>query len=368
MSRARSADDIEFGSDSFLDVVANIVGILIILIVVAGAKAGLAPVSARRLEAYLNAQRPAPSAAEETDTSAGSPTAAPAAAAPPAGPRVIPISPDLARQAEALAATVSRDRTAAQSLAAALEADVRRRAELERVLGEQQRQLASANAALDAQVRSLGAEQARLASRKKGLLQIETDVERVEADRPAPKAIRHKLTPLSQEVQGKELHFRLAENRVARVPVEELIDRLRPQIVMRKTRLLHEGLDRGQVGPVGGFRMDYVVEVQRRSMVEDLQRGGAVTIGVSQWRVVPEPDLETESAEEALRPGSAFLRTLRGADADATLTFWVYPDSFELYRKLQEFAHAENFTVAARPLPAGVPIAGSPMGSRSNGQ
>ena len=46
-------DDIEFGSDSFLDVVANIVGILIILIVVAGIKAGAAPVTAERVAAYL---------------------------------------------------------------------------------------------------------------------------------------------------------------------------------------------------------------------------------------------------------------------------------------------------------------------------
>ena len=36
MSRRRSSGDQEFGSDSFLDIIANIVGILIILIVVAG--------------------------------------------------------------------------------------------------------------------------------------------------------------------------------------------------------------------------------------------------------------------------------------------------------------------------------------------
>ena len=38
MSRRKSDADQEFGSDSFLDIIANIVGILIILIVVAGAK------------------------------------------------------------------------------------------------------------------------------------------------------------------------------------------------------------------------------------------------------------------------------------------------------------------------------------------
>src|ERR1700733_14729157 len=53
MSRRRNSDEIEFGSDSFLDIVANIVGILIILIVVAGIKAGAAPVSAEHLAEYL---------------------------------------------------------------------------------------------------------------------------------------------------------------------------------------------------------------------------------------------------------------------------------------------------------------------------
>ncbi len=55
-------DDIEFGSDSFLDVVANIVGILIILIVVAGIKAGAAPVAAARVADYLR-KHPAPAPA-----------------------------------------------------------------------------------------------------------------------------------------------------------------------------------------------------------------------------------------------------------------------------------------------------------------
>ena len=50
------------------------------------------------------------------------------------------------------------------------------------------------------------------------------------------------------------------------------------------------------------------------------------------------------------------------------LTFWVYPDSFKLYRTLQEACHAEGFVVAARPLPEGVLIEGSPYGSKSAGQ
>ncbi len=68
-------DDIEFGSDSFLDVVANIVGILIILIVVAGIKAGATPVTVERVADYLK-KHASPKASE----SAKSVTPAPAKA------------------------------------------------------------------------------------------------------------------------------------------------------------------------------------------------------------------------------------------------------------------------------------------------
>ena len=44
MSRRKPREEMEFGSDSFLDVVANVVGILIILMVLAGIRAKTAPV------------------------------------------------------------------------------------------------------------------------------------------------------------------------------------------------------------------------------------------------------------------------------------------------------------------------------------
>ncbi len=91
-------------------------------------------------------------------------------------------------------------------------------------------------------------------------------------------------------------------------------------------------------------------------------------IGVTNWTIVPDHDLKAEPAETALSLGSKFIRTLQTAEPGTTLTFWVYPDSFKLYRRLQQFAHNEGFTVAARPLPFGIPIAGSPNGTRSAGQ
>jgi hypothetical protein len=51
-----------------------------------------------------------------------------------------------------------------------------------------------------------------------------------------------------------------------------------------------------------------------------------------------------------------------------SITLWVYADSYPLFRKLREDLHARGFLVAARPLPDGIPIRGSPAGSLSAGQ
>ena len=85
-------------------------------------------------------------------------------------------------------------------------------------------------------------------------------------------------------------------------------------------------------------------------------------------KFLPQPELVRESLDEALRPGSVFIRELQMADVKTTLTFWVYPDSYGTYRQLKEFAHAEGFTVAARPLEEGEVISASPWGSKSAGQ
>jgi hypothetical protein len=47
---------------------------------------------------------------------------------------------------------------------------------------------------------------------------------------------------------------------------------------------------------------------------------------------------------------------------------WIYPDGFELFRKLRDDLHARGFMVAARPLPDGMSIRASPAGSQSAGQ
>jgi hypothetical protein len=89
---------------------------------------------------------------------------------------------------------------------------------------------------------------------------------------------------------------------------------------------------------------------------------------VSGWVIRPTGPLFTETEDEAMRPGSTFQQSLAAHGPTATVTFWVYPDSFNIHQKLKAFAHDAGYWVASRPLPTGVPIAGSPQGSKSVAQ
>jgi hypothetical protein len=373
MSRRRISDDIEFGSDSFLDIVANIVGILIILIVVAGIKAGAAPISAEHLAEYLRTHvKPAPANVEQA--AAPQPATAPSATPPPAAPPprpeplVIPPSPKLLQQANALKAEIVSLDSQTQSAAAEIKKASHDEQADAQAIGQLRQTIDTESGELGRDKAQLAQTESQLAAKKTGLLQLEVDVQKAEAVKPPVATLKHKLTPLGREISGKELHFRLLNNRVAFLPLEELIQRLRPQILHNRDSLIRNGIQRGEIGPVAGFHMEYVLEARHLSAMEELHQGMSVAINLASWKLIAEPDLETESAEEATKDRGDFLRRLRDADADTTITFWVYPDSYAIYRQLQEFAHHENFTVAARPLPFGIPIAGSPQGSRSSGQ
>ena len=388
MSRREAQNNLEFGSDSFLDIIANIVGILIILIVLTGVRISKAPV-------HLTDEAEPPLPVELDDE--------------PKPPQIVsfdgaqhlqveeqtpktvqnesihsgfkgwksvedprPVrrpSPQLIRRIEQLKQELRR----LGSDIVRQESHVRKTVSLEQILrGKNDSILRRINADLY----QLKDERQALLALNASVVEISTkfselgrELEKENRVRPPVETIEHRLTPISHDVQGKEIHFRLYNGRIAYVPIDELIDRLRTQISQRKNSLLKYRRHVGEVGPVDGFRMSYVMVRQRLSALEELKHGsGLVRITLSEWQLQPEPDLETETAEEALQLGSNFIRALRLADADASLTFWVYPDSFELFRKVQQYAHTVGFVVAARPLPFGVQIAGSPQGSRSAGQ
>ncbi|MCH8829004.1 MAG: hypothetical protein IID45_05445 [Planctomycetes bacterium] len=374
MSRTRRSE-LEIGSDSFLDIIANIVGVLIILVVIAGVKVSRAPViahpPAEKTPQIHQADQQKPMPSTRQPVLIPTPTPAVLAAATPklpravAKPRRLP-SPELQRTIAQIERDISALDGEEQSKLVRAATISRRVAESNRNLSKAKRSLAAADQTLDRLKQQLAQWNSALANNRDALAGLRLQYDEAKRRPTKTKVIRHKLTPISRQVKGKEIHFRLSAGRLAHVPIDKLIVRLRAQVTRQKNWLIKFRRHHGQVGPIDGFVMTYAVERKQQLGYDGFGGGSSrISIVLSEWRIKPSADLVAETADAALTIGSRFYRVLRATDPKTTLTFWVYPDSFELFRTLQKFAHSEGFTVAARPLPPGGPIAGSPRGTRS---
>ena len=124
------------------------------------------------------------------------------------------------------------------------------------------------------------------------------------------------------------------------------------------------------VGPVEGFRLRYTLERHDVSPEELRATGhGGSYVRLRRWSLVPTSNDLGEPVRLALDQGSDFRQKLaKILPGRTTITIWVYPDGFDAFREIRKELYRQNYVIAARPLPTGEPIAGSPNGSKSAAQ
>ncbi len=195
-------------------------------------------------------------------------------------------------------------------------------------------------------------------------------LQKINADKPPTKKITHQMTSLGSLVSREEVHFRLQGNRISYVPLMELIDLVKDDLASNKEKLLQQRSHFSSVGPIDGFSLRYKASRQELSIADGLRMGGGVyKIGVDYWELFESGLAAEEPIEAAVRPDSQFIKRMKTYNpAQQSITLWVYPDSYEIYQQLRVPIEKAAFQIAARPLPTGVPIAGSPNGSRSLSQ
>jgi hypothetical protein len=355
--RRRPEKEIHFSFDSFLDLVANVVGIIIRLILVAW-------VGART---YTGVFHPPDRATAVT-------AVAHETATPP--------SREVEREAKAVE---QAKRRLAEAEAALLE-HLRQQEELRGRQAEAARQLA----ALDAEGRKIEKESAELDHRRlrleQGRRQVELSLAEVrrridklmkevaEVRRlPSTKKVLRYQTPVAQAVQSEELAFECRRGRVTFLDVEGLLREVRQEMRSRVQQLRSQWQFEGQTGACGAFRLRYVVTRERGSLdsvgVAGPDSDASFRYGLESWVAVPTVEVRGEQLAVALRPGSEFRRIVDRIDAEQTaVTFWVYPDSFATYRALRDYLLRRDVLVAGRPLPDDFPIASSRSGTVSQGQ
>ena len=372
--------ELAFGSDSFLDVLCNMVGILVILIVVAGLR--IVPVPAIPIAAD-GTQEPSLPTVLDDPVDLGEPeTMVWAVEAPPpeiptrlVQPRkpakLAPLNPpkDLVEATSSMQADLEALTAQIADTEAESEALAQRSAQAEKEVATARSLVATVSVDQQSVAELALLEKQDLATLSAKLTTLESELREARTTAPKVKILKHSTTPISQFVHGTEVHCRLSKGKVSIVPVDILVERLQASIQRQKEFLLSREYFESSVGPVDGYEMQFVLERAKATPVEELNMGGRIIkMEVTSWTIRPGSGMVEETAEQAVVPGSHFMQAIETAGTNATLTFWVYPDSFDTHRTLQDHAQAKGWRVAARPLPEGVPIAGSPKGSKSLAQ
>jgi hypothetical protein len=357
--RRRRQREIAFSFDSFLDVVANVVGVIIRLILVTW-------VGARSYHAVM-AQPTADKPAQQPRTFA----AAPAALPPVHDALELELTQhrqeleqqqerllEQLRQCQILETVNTKSNEEVSALTAAQQSVAQQADQLEHAAKDQTNVTQRVQLSL-----------AELESRGKKLSQELLELEKLP---PMTKILRYH-TPVSRPVHADELHFECRQGRISFIDIDAFLTEVRRSTNDYVDQLRTQWSVTGVTGPIGAFRLRFTVEREQNLLNGDagsVPTGqGGFRYGLSGWVAEPIVEIRGETAAAALAANSEFHRLIDNLDPEhAVVTLWVYPDSFALYRQLRDYLHEHNIEVAGRPLPPGTSIASTRQGSASRGQ
>jgi hypothetical protein len=357
--RRRRVREIAFSFDSFLDVVANVVGVIIRLILVAW-------VGARSYHAVMSTPK--------TD-SAPDKTTQRASIQPDLPPASDPLEQELARHRQQLEQQQEQLLEQLRHCQYLEKVNTQSAAQLAEVTAQQQtadQQRSQLERAAMEQAGATQSVQLSLADLEKRGKQLAQELRELEALPPLTKTLRYH-TPVSRPVHSEELHFECRQGRVSFIDIDAFLIEVRRGLD-DQAKLLHTQWSvEGATGPIGAFRLRYRLEREKTVLDGDgpgmPSAAGGFRYGLMGWVVEPVVETRGETAEKALTANAEFRRLTEALDAEHTVvTLWVYPDSFALYRLLRDYLHERNIEVAGRPLPPGLAIASTRNGSASRGQ
>lgn len=339
------------GQDSFLDIVANLVGILIILVVLVGAHASQqtasqeTPVddqlsselktihdsiekeSDQLIRLRLDNQQLERQIVEENQLAAA-----------------------LSDRRHQLMVQLERVNRAADEKTKRRDQQLAQLDQAEREKREQEIKLVSAQEELDRELEQIQSKTIALAASFEPVKDIE---------------LTHYPNPIAKTVFSKEIHFRLADGKINWVPLEELIAQMKSQWRVKAEALKTANRTTATVGPIGGFRLQY--QLAASDTGPRGSRGRSVHF--DHFRIFPQPTLAGESIDTALAEGSEFRRALANYNpAETTVSIWLYPDGFDDHRKIKTWLHENGFQMASWPLQFGRHISGGPKGFKTSAQ
>ncbi|MDO4551340.1 MAG: hypothetical protein Q4C96_08835 [Planctomycetia bacterium] len=363
MSRRSRQNEIGVGQDSFLDVVSNIVGILIILVVIVGSQ-----ITSWDSEEGEAATLPDASISQKNDFSEHDISRAEAERAAfvlqhaREMDRVNSELQEIEEQKKILIARMETLRRQDLQLESEINFSVEEKRKASETLSSLQRELKKLSETETLKNQEFLAAQQRILKyedeiRRSQELLVEAETA-VKGKNGGPMKIEHKMTPILRNVSTQETHFILKEGKVLYIPMDELIEIYKRRTKEATGTLLTSGQKNDIIGPINGFSLHVKTIITGKPFLDVYWT--LETPSISQFGEAP---------EFALREMSAFKSRLSGLNPrNNIITLWVYPDSFGEFTVLKEELYRLGFLVASRPLPQNVPISASPEGKKSLAQ
>ncbi|HMP78686.1 MAG TPA: hypothetical protein PKD54_04495 [Pirellulaceae bacterium] len=339
--KRRSTHTLGSGEDSFLDIIANLVGVLIILVAVVGTQA----------KSMILLQRADPEPPQELEQLLQQ-------------QQQVTIE---ALSAEAEIEVLQRDIAAEQARSSALNSIRHERlVDLEFA----RRMLNERLAEHDEQIRQSVAWQAELADYQSQWESLERQASLVESEIVTHhEIIEHFPTPIAKTVFSEEVHFRLEQGRLVFVPLDELVQRMRGEWKVKAEKLSKMPRTQEVVGPVDDFRLHYELVAETIQRPAQQVTVTQTLVRLDHFRIVPTRPGLGELLDQALQPNSRFQWHLsRYTPAKTTVSVWVYPDSFGEYNRLRNWLRERGYQAASWPLSSDRHISGSPDGLRTTAQ
>lgn len=352
LRKVKKGETLEIGGqDSFLDLVSNVVGILLILLMVAGIRAQNSP--------------------PETET-INSPT-------PVIDRKIladIQTNYETFQEKEFTAVKLRDDVNSIHEQMEILDEHIQIQAMQHAKLFDM---MTSVRAAIEAVAEEKDQETKEKIEYQRQLQEIETKLGQISrtkqwlhSNRPQSTVIENIPTPISKSVGDKdrEAHFRLLGGKIAYVPFLELFEKMKLEIAQNQSQYFKQKMSENKIGPLDNFYLEYMLAVYDVPMQDAYGTGVGKSLQLEYAEMVSVREPLGEPLKSALTsPNSELKRRLKLYRQDIyTITVWVYPDSFEEFVELKKFLYAQGYRVAARPLDFGVPISGSPRGSKSAAQ
>ena len=325
--------EITTGQDSFLDIVANLVGVLIILVVIVGAQATSA----------WNEIEPDDAIADE----------------------IVAVEQQIVRASS----TVKRLQIDNHEL----ESDIRTQSMLAAVASEKRHKtlvsLEVVRREVESQRKKLGEAQQQQFDRLRERSEMQQSLDAIvreskvlSVNQPTvvSKTIEHHPTPISQTVFTDIIHVRLSKGRLAVVPVDLLTDQMRREWKVKAEKLKHRhGVSSTieTVRPVDNFRLQY-----------ELQASGN-RIRLAGYHVIALSDQVGRPTAQMLQPGSSFTEALaKSVPEETTVSIWFYPNELKDHRLVKNWLHKQGFKVASWLQDQGQSISFGPQGSHITAQ